>query len=152
MKIRRPGTTEEYILERDRGSDTPTVFFGRPLTWKEMDKISNLSPMTMEDAFKINAIHQLAISEERKLTNEENKNIVAISAMDKEKHHKLIIQMAKACELALTEIKNLVDEKGAAIEMTVEEFIDAVDTGAIRELGTWIIGLSKFTEQDRKKS
>ncbi len=165
MKVRRPGKTNQHILERDRKSDEPTVFIGRALTWQEMDEVSMLSPMTMEDAFKINAIQLQAAAEERELTTEENESIVEISSMNKEKLHQLTVQHAKACRLGLIKIKNLLfdedeeeDEtnkseiKKTPDEISIDQFVDISDPQAIRELGTWIINLSKISVKDKKKS
>lgn len=151
MKIRRPGKTQEYILEQDRESDKPTIFEYRSLTWQEMSEVSLLSPMSMEEAFQINAIYQRAADEERELTDDEAKEIQSISKLDKDYLHKLNLQHAKACRIGLTRIRNLVDEDNQPIELTPEEFVNAADPGAIRELGTAIMNASKLREQDKKK-
>jgi len=151
MKMRRPGKTEPYILEADRGSESPTIFNIRELTWEEMIEVNDDPPMPLKDAMEVNAIMQLAKEEDRELTEAEVKTVNAISSSDQEMIFKANKQQAKIVSIGLDSIDNLFDENNEPMDMDAKSFVKFARMTEIREIGLAIMAMSQPGANAAKK-
>lgn len=150
MKMLRPGQTREYILEQDRKSDEPTIFVIHQLSWEQMAAVNKEAALSMDQAFKVNAIYAKAKQEQRELTDKEKQQVVAIAPMDTDMLHRLNKQHSKAVVSGLSAIKNMRDENNDPYDIKVKDFERYADRAVIRELGTEIIQFTALSETDSK--
>ena len=151
MKMRRPGKTEPYVLKADRGSESPTIFNIRELTWEEMIEVNDDPPMPLKDAMQVNSIMQLAKDENRELTEAEVESINAISATDENMIFKANRQQAQIVKLGLVSIDNMLDDSNEPFEVTPDEFVKNARMVEIREVGAAIMALSQPGDETVKK-
>jgi hypothetical protein len=151
LRIDRPGRRHEYVLEADRESSKPTVFVLRPLTQIEMTEVHELSPLSLEQAFRINAIMARVKAENREATADETREINEIAPYDMARLHKQVLQNARTVRLGLEEIRELTDLDGSPLALSAAEFAQRAPTAVLRELAEEIVRLSRLGEDHIKK-
>ncbi len=149
MKMHRPGSTYQYILEEDRDSAKPTIFnLFNALTWEQMEEVNAKPALALEDAVEVMRIKAVAEEEDRELSDDENKKIGAM--MGKEASSRLNHQNAKSCNYGIKSIENLYDmETGELMDvssketsenkMSISDFVINAPVVVLRELGMQII-------------
>lgn len=151
LQIEKPGKRSEYILKADRESSAPTKFSLRALTWEEKAEVGELSPMTLDEAVKINAITGPAAEEKRELTAEELERIAQIAPMNKNTARQLTKQHAIAVRYGVVGVEGLLDTDGQPLLMTGAELARLAPGSVLMELGTEILRMSRYSEDAIKK-
>lgn len=152
MRLFNPARRFEYVLREDAGSERPTTFILRRLTWAELGEFAARSPYTLEQSVAISRIVEAARAEGHPLGDEDNAAIEAIAPTTTELLAKLTHAFADVVREGVVEIRGLLDEHGNPLAMSPADFARAAPPAVIQELGNEILARSRLAEDDRKNS
>lgn len=150
VRVLNPEKTVDYILKSDRDSEAPTVFVLRPLTWEQAGEFMQAAPLTPQQAARIQAITSRAREEGRELTPDESEQINAIAPNGVELVLNTSRHYAVAIRHGLVEIRGLLDQTGAAMQVTPAEFARRGSPAMLEELANEILSMSVLSEDARK--
>lgn len=150
IKIINPASTVDYVLKADRGSELPTTFALRPLTWEQCGEFTKASPFTPDIAQRIYAITKRAEDEGRDLSEDEEAEINALSPDGIDSAMQFNRQYALAVEHGVVEIRGLLDHRGAPMKCTPREFARCASPEMLGELAGEILNMSRLSGDDPK--
>lgn len=163
IRIANPGARREYVLREDRKNKkaSQTVFVLRRLTWEEMQEWVSMSPIPLDAHFEIAALNERLLNEgtvgddgeriPRRMTSEEESRLRELIGDPVENARAQTQQMAEAVIMGCESIRNLVDEDGHPVDMSVEDFVRLTTTDRVLELGEAIIDYSRAAPGLAKK-
>ncbi|NOY63587.1 MAG: hypothetical protein GXP10_10655 [Gammaproteobacteria bacterium] len=150
IRVAVNNVTSEYVLQREREEQKPTVFMVRRLRWEEKSHVRELSTLTLEQALKISSIHSAAQAEGRDLTQDDAQQIAAIQPPTEGYLRNLTQQCAQAVVYGCVDICGALDEDGEPVAITAKQFVEMGDAEDIREVGSEIIRISELSIEKKK--
>ena len=153
LKVSKPGKLTEYVLQADRESEQKTFFDLRPLTQEEIGQFNAMSPLTPEQSLRMAVIVTPSIVEGRQMNDEELVRVQAVvpNANAPDHANAVFRQYAYVVRRGVTGIRGLLDETGAAQEMTAATFVEQADRPTVIEIGIEILRISQLDRVQIKK-
>lgn len=151
LRLPSPSFACDYVLEEDRGSQQPTTFVLRRLTWQEATELQKHSPYTVVQGIELAAIRNRCEAEGREMTPEERaRHDEIVGEPTAEKLAAVNEQLAAAARMGIVKILGLVDERGEPAEVSPEVFVRHARVDWVAELGREVLRISDISGSERK--